>query len=175
MKYILIVLLISTTLFFSIKYLTSENKTLINGTPVPSLTGTLRNGQPFDIKSLRGNYVLLNFWGSWCAPCIEEMPQLRDLYDKYHEKKFNDANGFKIVSFGVEDDSTRWAAAMYRLKMNWAYQLADFKNTASPVVKNFSVEKVPAKFLINPKGIIVGVNMSSEETGKYLNARLIEK
>ena len=169
MKYILITALIAATLFFSIKYLTTLDKKLINGESVPNITGTLRNGTAFDLKTLQGNYVLIDFWGSWCAPCVEEMPQLHTLYDTYHAKKFVDANGFDMVSFGVEDDNTRWTSAMDRLKMNWQYQLTDFKNMKSPTVKNFGVTKVPTKFLINPKGIIVGVNMSPEDIEKYLS------
>ncbi len=169
MKYIIITALIVATLFFSIKYLASENKNLVNGTSAPALIGILRNGQVFDLKNLQGNYVLLDFWGSWCAPCIEEMPQLRALFDKYHQKKFKDADGFEMVSFGVEDDTNRWTAAIDRLKMNWTYQISDFLNMKSPAVKNFGVEKVPTKFLINPKGIIVGVNLLPEEIDKYLD------
>ena len=170
MKYILIALLIGATLFFSIKYLSFSPKKLVNGESVPELTGILRNGKTFDLKELRGHYVLLDFWGSWCAPCIEEMPKICALNYKFRTKAFCDAHGFvNIVSFGIEDDSTRWGAAIDRLKMNWEYQIADFKNMQSPIVKSFGITKVPTKFLIDPKGVIVGVNMSPEEIEKYLD------
>lgn len=169
MKYVLITALILSTLFYSIKYLTTAQKIPVNGLPVPPMTGVLRNGRAFDLKTLEGSFVLVHFWGSWCAPCIEEIPQWRKVYQKYHTKTFASAQFFEIVSFGMEDDSLRWNGALDRLKPEWTYQLTDLKNAKSPVAQRFGVQKIPADFLVNPKGVIVGVNLTPEETDKYLS------
>src|SRR4030095_13253599 len=74
---------------------------------------TATNGKEFDIAKLRGNVVLLDFWASWCGPCIADMPSVVDAYKKLHKK------GFEIVGISLDEDKAAMDAALKKLGMTW--------------------------------------------------------
>jgi thiol-disulfide isomerase/thioredoxin len=149
-----------------------KKPSVINGEIAPNFTSIHLNGEPFDLSKMRGQYVLLDFWGSWCMPCIEEVPKLRRLHHKFHGKKFKDGNNFDIVSFGVEKDRMRWVSAVQQLGMEGWHNISDFKYLDSPVTVLYGVRVIPTTILLNTEGVIMGVNLSVEEIDKLLEARL---
>jgi thiol-disulfide isomerase/thioredoxin len=149
-----------------------KKPSVINGETAPNFISMNHNGEPFDMSTMRGQYVLLDFWGSWCGPCIEEVPQLKALREKFHGKKFKDAKNFDIVSFGVEKNKTRWLAAIQQLDMDWV-NVSDFKYLESPVTILYGVRVIPTKILLNTEGVIIGVNLSVEDTEKILSEQVI--
>ena len=70
-----------------------------HGEAAPEISATLLNGSEFKLSALRGNYVLLDFWGSWCGPCRRENPSLVKLYNTFHGQSFEAASGFEIVIY----------------------------------------------------------------------------
>ena len=147
-----------------------------SGEDAPSINGTLLNGEQFDLKDLRGQYVLVDFWGSWCGPCLKEIPGLKKLHAKYQNANFEEAKGLTIVSIAIERDERRWASAVQRTGMNWKHHLVDlttsFKFLNSPLAQEFGVKQVPSKFLLNKEGTIIGVNQRIEELDAFLEKRL---
>jgi thiol-disulfide isomerase/thioredoxin len=158
-------------LYFVSRYLYAQPK-YINGESAPDFNVPLRDGSTFQLSQLRGHYILLDFWGSWCGPCIQEVPTLKRLYDSYHNTTFSDAKGFEIVSVGIETDKVRWENAIDALQMNWQYHTSDLQNLNSPLAKQFGVRVIPTKFLLNTEGVIVGVNQSVEEIEKFLKSKM---
>ncbi|MCB0518076.1 MAG: TlpA family protein disulfide reductase [Lewinellaceae bacterium] len=148
---------------------------LANGEKAPDFIGMLPGDKAFKLSDLKGHYVLLDFWGSWCGPCIQDAPELIKLHEKYSQTKFRDADGFAIVSVAVEKNKTRWENAIVRLGLLWPYHLLDpvnnFKFFDSPIANEYGVKQLPTKFLIDEKGTIVGVNMPFTEIEKYLEER----
>ena len=146
------------------------------GEMAPEVTATLANGDAFQLSSLKGQYVLLDFWGSWCGPCIGEIPAIKALYGKYSKAKFEDANGFTVVSIAVEKREERWRRALKRYQMPWPFQIFDratsLKFFDAPIATAFGVKQVPTKFLISPNGTIVSVNKSPEEIDAFLNGKM---
>lgn len=142
------------------------------GAEAANISGTLRNGSGFSLSDLRGKYVLLDYWGSWCKPCRESHPQLVKLYNDYHDKVFKDGSGFEIVSFGVEKNQEAWLNAIAQDNLDWEYHLVSTHLFDSPQVKAFDVKQIPTKFLINPEGIIIAVNPGFPDVKYLLDQRL---
>jgi len=149
---------------------------VVNGENAPKITGTLLNGEPFDLKDLQGKYVLVDFWGSWCGPCMVEMPGIKMINQKYKNAQFKNADGLTLVSVAIERDENRWKRAVNRIGMPWKHHIADlttsFKFINSPIASEFGVKQVPSKFLLDENGVIIGVNQSIEELDNFLEKRL---
>jgi len=149
---------------------------VINGENAPVIKGKLLDGSTFDLADLKGKYILVDFWGSWCAPCLKEIPGLIELDKKYRTAQFKEANGLTLVSVAIERDERRWQNAVKRTGMNWKHHLVDvttsFKFLNSPIAQEFGVKQVPSKFLLNEEGVIIGVNQSIKELDAFLEKRL---
>lgn len=119
-------------------------------------TAVRTDGKSFSLQDLRGGYVLLDFWGSWCGPCRKESPRLVQLNALNKDR-------LTIVSIAIERDSSAWQRARSRDKRNWPYQVMDktesFKFLGGNVASVYGVNKVPTNFLIDPEGVVVGVDM----------------
>ncbi len=146
------------------------------GEQAHEFSGILPDGSNFTLSDLKGKYVLLDFWGSWCGPCAREAPAIIALHETYGNARFKDAEGFVIVNVAIEKDSSRWQPAIEKHGLNWRYHLLDtvsnFRILDSPIAKMYGVKQVPTKFLLNAKGVIVSVDPTAEEVGRYLKGRL---
>lgn len=146
-----------------------------DGERSPNFEWTLPSGEKSDLKKLEGKYVLLDFWGSWCGPCIAEIPALVELYDEFHTQKFKNANGFDIVGVGVERDERRWRRAIERYNLKWEHHVFDentnFKFFNSKIAKDYGIKEVPTKYLLDERGVIALVNPSPEEVSVFLKSK----
>lgn len=102
----------------------------------------------------KGKYVLLDFWASWCSPCIKEMPELVKVYNKYHNKNF------EIVGISLDENKEAWLKAIVRLDMKWP-QLSDLKGWENQAAQIYGVTSIPYTILLSPDGVIMD---------KWLNA-----
>ncbi|MEN0050782.1 MAG: TlpA disulfide reductase family protein [Bacteroidota bacterium] len=145
---------------------------VIQGDRAPNFTAQTMDNQTLELETLKGNYVLLDFWGSWCGPCRKESPDLVQLYKKYHGQAFEDGQNFEIVSVGVEKDRSRWLSAIKRDQLDWQYHVSDFQEFDNEIAKLYGIRSIPSKFLINPKGIIIGVNQSIDQFDQILAKKI---
>jgi len=131
-----------------------ERKAIDLGTDVPDWTATTLSGRKLSASSLEGKYVLLDFWGSWCAPCVEALPKLKEVYDRYADRNF------EIVGFAAQDDSSlRDAVDQYGI--DWP-QVADEDGDYGSA---FLVRGYPTYYLVGPDGTIVATNERLREDG----------
>jgi len=169
------VLIIFVIGLFIARYFYMKPK-FINGEKAPVFSATLIQDQSFELTELRGSYVLLDFWGSWCGPCRAESPALVALYQKYHGQLFQGADGFEIVSIGVERNEKSWQNAIRVLGLNWPYHILDLSSSMKffngEIAGQYGIKEVPTKFLLNPAGVIIGVNQSPAEIDKLLAKKL---
>jgi len=145
---------------------------LVQGQKATEIVDKMPDGSEFALSELKGKYVLLDFWGTWCGPCIQSHPALVELYKRYHGQTFTDGSDFEIVSVAVESHDRNWLAIIQRDQLSWPYHLLAVDLFNSPVVSAYGVKQLPTKFLINPKGIIIGVDPSMGQIDKLLKERL---
>lgn len=139
----------------------------IMGDKAPDFEVTLLDGEKARLSDLRGRYVLLQFWGSWCGPCRAENPALAALYAQYHER------GFEVFSIGIEQRPEAWKRAIAADGMAWRYHAMEDQDFTGGQARQYNIHSIPTTFLLNPEGVISGVNLTPEEIGKTLAERLL--
>ncbi len=174
-RYGWLIVLLALAGYYIGRYLYFQPK-YTNGVGAPNFSATLPDGRNFALSDLQGSYVLLDFWGSWCGPCRVQSPALRALHQQYREAQFEDADGLKIVSVGIERDSTRWQAAIAADQLNWPHHIMEttpnLRFFDAPIANLYGIKEVPTTYLINPRGEIIGVNMALDQVDRLLQQSL---
>lgn len=104
----------------------------------------------------KGNYVLVDFWASWCGPCRQEMPNVVKAY-----KKFKGSKNFEIVGISFDQDKASWVAAVKQLGMEWP-QMSDLKGWHSEGASVYGINSIPANILLDPQGKIIDIDLRGE-------------
>lgn len=135
------------------------------GQEAPDFTLPKPDGTAFTLSSLRGKYVLLDFWGTWCKWCIKGIPTLKEIYGKYNKK-------LEIVSIACNDSDEAWRKGLEKYEMPWTQvHNQDQEDADGPVVDAmYGVEGYPSFYLIDPKGKIEKIFVGeSDEFVAYMN------
>lgn len=132
------------------------------GIAATDFTQTDVNGQPFKLSTLRGKYVLVDFWASWCVPCRAENPNLVKAYQKLKDKNF------EIVGVSLDQGSKdAWLNAIKQDGLPWI-NVSDLKGWKNEVAIMYGINAVPQNLLINPQGVIIGKNLRGEQLTEKL-------
>ena len=135
---------------------------LMNGVSVgsiaPDFTMPTPNGGQLSLsEALKGKKALLiDFWASWCGPCLREAPNIRNVYGKYKDK------GFEVLSVSIDNDGQAWRDAIKNHNLPWLH-VSSLEGWESPVAKLYNVTGVPAMFLLDSEGRIVSDNARGEQ------------
>lgn len=117
------------------------------GTDAPDFTLKNAAGQDVSLSEFKGKWVILDFWGSWCRFCIAGIPEMKDTYEKYHDK------GLEIIGIDCNEPQEPWLAALEKYQLPWI-------NVYNPAPRDegvgalYGVKAYPTKILINPEGKI---------------------
>ncbi len=137
------------------------------GEMAPEFSFVALDGNTYTNSSFKGQFVLIDFWGSWCRPCKVANAKLKHLYQEVLETEKYREN-FSLVSIAYEKDSSEWLNAIENQKLTWPIQAMEKQNGNSPMVRDFKIQAFPTNFLINPDGRIVAVNVSQTTVIKRL-------
>ncbi len=130
----------------------AEGKINGNGTILPDFSQPDTSGVPVSLSSLRGNYVLVDFWASWCGPCRQENPNLVAAYNKYKSKKFT------VLGVSLDKAKPAWIDAIQMDGLTWT-NISDLQGWSNAAAQQFQIFSIPQNFLIDPDGKVIGKNL----------------
>jgi thiol-disulfide isomerase/thioredoxin len=116
------------------------------------------NGKDVSLLSLRGKYVIIDFWGSWCHACIHGIPNMKEMYAKYHP-----TGKFEILNIDCSDTDVKWHETVKKYDMPWLNVKVPNGNNLLSV---YAIRTFPTKFVIDPNGIII-YTIEGEDTSFY--------
>lgn len=128
-------------------------------------------GQSFTLSSLKGKLVLVDFWASWCAPCVEEQPELKALYDKYREAV--GGGKFEILGVSLDRKKENWAQCIEKFQITWP-QASDLKFWNSKAAKAYGIEELPFNVIVDGARRVLAINLHGKELSDFIGLYLKE-
>ena len=140
---------------------TSFLKKALTEGPAPELNYPTPEGDSISLSSLKGKYVLVDFWASWCKPCRMENPFILKMYNKYKD------SGFQIYGYSLDQKHESWVEAIKQDGLPWI-QTSDLKGWKAQGAFDYGVQSIPSTFLVNPDGYIISKEAKGEELERLL-------
>ncbi len=134
------------------------------GTEAPNIALKTVEGKEFSLKNLRGKYVVIDFWASWCPDCRKDAPNIIALHEKFKEK------GVEFVGVSFDRNMESWKNGVEKLGMKYT-QVSDLKNMReSEVSLAYHIKWIPSVYVIDPQGKVVLATVMSEKVAAFLHS-----
>lgn len=144
-------------------------KRLSPGAPAPAFSLSTPTGESLSLESLQGHIVILDFWASWCGPCIAEMPTIKDIYEKYKDK------GLKVIGISMDNVKTAWTKAIEKVQIPWLHVSSLKGMQRCPVAQAYQVYAIPKLYIIDPQGRIIDKDLRGKELKEKIDELFINK
>mgnify|MGYP006302313657 CR=1 FL=1 len=135
------------------------------GNPAPGFVYPDKDGEMVSLEDLKGRYVYLDIWATWCGPCLAEIPKMKELHEKYGDE-------IAFVSVSVDPDKDKWMSFLEEKELE-GYQLYSGKNFESQIIKDYMIQGIPRFVMIDPEGNILDIDAprpTSEKTEEMMIA-----
>ena len=133
------------------------------GQPAPEISLPTPEGQVIPLSSMKGKYVLVDFWAKWCGPCRQENPNVVRVFQKYKDK------GFTVYGVSLDRKREDWLQAIKEDNLTWTH-VSDLKYWQSEAAKTYNITGIPFSLLLDPNGVIIAKNLR----GAALEQKLAE-
>jgi len=167
------ILILSIALLLFGSTISAQSIGLEPGNKSPEIKLPTIKGDTVALSSLKGKLVLIDFWGTWCSPCVAEQAELAKLYNKYKQSTFTNGKGFEIYGVSLDAKKSNWENFITMNKINWI-QVSDLKFWRSPVAKTYNIQALPFNILMDGNGIIVAKNLHGMDLEKSI-AKFLRK
>ena len=135
------------------------------GMEAPDFTMNDVDGKSFSLHQLRGSYVLVDFWASWCGPCRGENPYVVQAYNKFKNKNFT------VLGVSLDEDKEAWLSAIKEDRLTWKH-ISDLKGWSSQAISLYGFDGIPYNVLIDPKGKIIATELREQALEAMLSKTL---
>jgi peroxiredoxin len=159
--------LITMMFYISFPVVFSQSEGLETGNTAPDIRLPDLKGDIVTLSAFRGRLVLIDFWASWCAPCVKEQSELAEVYKKYKDSVFTHGKRFEIYGVSLDSKKTSWESNIKKNNINWT-QVSDLKFWSSPVAKTYNLQELPFNVLIDGKGTIIAKNLHGSELIQFI-------
>jgi thiol-disulfide isomerase/thioredoxin len=141
---------------------------LVEGATFPDFHVTDLAGKPLSISNDKGKVVLLDFWATWCGPCVAELPNVLKTYEKHH------ADGFNIIGISLDKEREKLESFIKEKNMTWP-QYFDGKGWENKLSTTYGVRSIPATYLLDGNGKIIGKDLRGEQLEEAVTKALAKK
>ena len=145
-----------------------ESAGLVVGKPFPALELTTTDGGKLTTTDLVGKVVLIDYWATWCGPCVREMPNVLKTYQQFHDQ------GFEVIGISLDEDLAQLATFVAEQQLPWK-QACDGKGWQSDAAKRFGINSIPATFLIAKDGTLAAVDVRGDDLAAAVERALQAK
>jgi thiol-disulfide isomerase/thioredoxin len=130
-------------------------RALVEGAKFPDFDEKDLDGKSLSVANFKGKVVLVDFWATWCGPCVMELPNVIKAYEKHHDK------GFEIIGISLDQDQEKLKSFIKQKNMGWQ-QYFDGKGWGNKLAQKYGVQSIPATFLLNQEGKIIGRDLRGD-------------
>lgn len=149
------------------RYLELQNNLKVGDTYV-DFSMNNKDDEVVNLSDYEGNLILLDFWASWCMPCIKEMPTLKEVYKNYHDQ------GFEIIGISEDESKAVWENAIAKFELDWVNLWDDVGNEADSYLI-YNISGIPDNFLINSEGTIIARGLRGEDLKQAVKEEMEKK
>lgn len=158
-RYLVAVMMIMGNLY-------AQDEGLDIGKAAPEISLATPEGNMVSLSSLKGKLILVDFWATWCAPCVKEQPELKALYEKYRGSTQDGA--FEILGVSLDKNRDNWVSAIERFEIDWI-QVSDLMFWKSPVATDYAIEELPFNVVVDAQGTIAAINLHGKELEDFIS------